>query len=143
MQIINSMESKCREAQPNDAHRALAEYNVPIITMNIDELHQRAGSKNVLAIHGKFPNIVLYEDPAPLYNEARSWVDQLTYGDRFIVIGVSEFTMIGGELPILAMSCGAEVIRINIDAETEVRKVLEHNVSHLESFESFVARELR
>lgn len=47
---------------PNAAHLALAECEgrlskqgreVTVITQNIDELHRRAGSKNVLEIHGE------------------------------------------------------------------------------------------
>lgn len=46
-----------KEAKPNDAHYALAHYekiksNLCIITQNIDNLHQEAGSKNVLELHG-------------------------------------------------------------------------------------------
>ncbi len=46
-------------AKPNPAHKALAEleshgYIKTIITQNIDFLHQRAGSKNVLEVHGTF-----------------------------------------------------------------------------------------
>jgi len=44
-------------AQPNAGHRALAEWEaagrlVGVITQNIDELHQRAGSRRVLELHG-------------------------------------------------------------------------------------------
>lgn len=43
-------------AQPNAAHIALAElekaYDVTIITQNIDDLHERAGSTNVMHLHG-------------------------------------------------------------------------------------------
>ena len=43
-------------AQPNAAHKALVEledrYAVTIITQNIDDLHERAGSSNVLHLHG-------------------------------------------------------------------------------------------
>lgn len=43
-------------AKPNSAHIALADlqnkYDVQIITQNIDDLHERAGSKNVLHLHG-------------------------------------------------------------------------------------------
>lgn len=67
LKVIQSMEETCKKANPNDAHFALAEYNVPIITMNIDGLHERAGSKHVLNIHGEFPNIVLYGGHAPRY----------------------------------------------------------------------------
>ncbi|MEA4939845.1 MAG: NAD-dependent protein deacylase [Christensenella sp.] len=45
------------KAQPNDAHRALArleaeEKLIAVVTQNIDGLHQKAGSKNVLELHG-------------------------------------------------------------------------------------------
>ena len=44
------------EATPNAAHYALAElgqqYDVTIITQNIDDLHERAGSENVIHLHG-------------------------------------------------------------------------------------------
>jgi NAD-dependent protein deacetylase/lipoamidase len=38
--------------QPNGAHRALAELDIPVITQNIDGLHAAAGSKDVLEVHG-------------------------------------------------------------------------------------------
>ena len=47
----------CLDAQPNAAHRKLAEWEQEgklsaVITQNIDGLHQKAGSKNVLELHG-------------------------------------------------------------------------------------------
>jgi NAD-dependent deacetylase len=50
------------DAQPNAAHRALAHleeagYVKAIITQNIDNLHQKAGSKNVLETHGSFQTL--------------------------------------------------------------------------------------
>lgn len=45
------------EAQPNAGHKALVrledKYNVQIITQNVDDLHERAGSSNVLHLHGE------------------------------------------------------------------------------------------
>ncbi len=42
---------------PNTAHHALAEleatHNVIIITQNVDDLHERAGSKNIIHLHGE------------------------------------------------------------------------------------------
>src|SRR4051812_13299056 len=44
-------------AQPNDAHKGFAElesdYNVTVITQNIDDLHERGGSSSVLHLHGE------------------------------------------------------------------------------------------
>lgn len=47
----------CRDARPNAAHRKLAELEragklTAVVTQNIDGLHQAAGSKNVLELHG-------------------------------------------------------------------------------------------
>ncbi len=45
------------ESKPNKAHRAIAELelllkNVTVVTQNIDNLHRRAGSKNIFELHG-------------------------------------------------------------------------------------------
>ncbi|MBL0387660.1 iron dicitrate transport regulator FecR [Tumebacillus sp. ITR2] len=47
-----------REARPNPAHEALAARGVRIITQNFDGLHQEAGSKEVLEIHGNLRELV-------------------------------------------------------------------------------------
>ena len=38
----------CERAQPNAAHYAIAELGCPVITMNMDRLHTKAGSKQVM-----------------------------------------------------------------------------------------------
>ena len=40
------------EAAPNPAHKAIAARDCTVVTQNVDGLHQRAGSNNVLEIHG-------------------------------------------------------------------------------------------
>ena len=61
LDILNAMRLKCSQAQPNNSHYKLAEleskYRVTIITQNVDDLHERAGSKNVLHIHGKLSEV--------------------------------------------------------------------------------------
>lgn len=42
----------------NAAHLKLAEWGVPVITQNIDGLHTRAGSKNVLELHGSLSRVI-------------------------------------------------------------------------------------
>jgi NAD-dependent deacetylase len=55
-QFYNERRKSVLEAQPNAAHYALAKleekYKVTIITQNIDDLHERAGSTNVIHLHG-------------------------------------------------------------------------------------------
>lgn len=141
-QTISDMCSVCKRAEPNDAHLALAEYEVPVITMNVDRLHQRAGTANLLAIHGSLPDIVLYGDPAPRYETAHNWVFQLREGDIFLIVGTSFYTSISEQLRISALSCGAEIVEINEAAEREVRRFLEENVRKMEPFSDFLVREI-
>lgn len=55
-QFYNERRRNVLEAEPNAAHFALAalekDFDVSIITQNIDDLHERAGSTNVLHLHG-------------------------------------------------------------------------------------------
>ncbi len=55
--MLSEMDMLLRRAQPNGAHYALAQMEdmgilKAIITQNIDSLHQRAGSRNVIEFHG-------------------------------------------------------------------------------------------
>ncbi|MBD5289697.1 MAG: NAD-dependent deacylase [Bacteroides sp.] len=54
-------------ALPNAAHKALAEleknYDVYIITQNVDDLHERAGSSNILHLHGELMKIRSVSNP--------------------------------------------------------------------------------
>ena len=57
LDFYNMRRRNVLDAQPNAAHIGLAElqnhFDVHIITQNIDDLHERAGSKNVLHLHGE------------------------------------------------------------------------------------------
>ena len=140
-ETIREMEAACRRAEPNDAHAALAEYHIPVITMNVDELHQRAGSAFVLPVHGNLPDIVLYDDPAPLYPTAFEWVLRLGDYDTLLVVGTSYFTAIAVELKKLAERNGARVVEITDAAEHKVRAFLENNHVPKNSDQVFFARQ--
>lgn len=136
-EVIRQLKANMNGAKPNDAHMALFEYNIPIITMNIDGLHKMAGS-NALELHGGLPNDdemniawslynkpVLYGDPAPNYQRAYELVYDLEPGDVFLVIGCSYHTAIAVDLRQVANSKGAKIVEIQEDAATNVRKALE------------------
>jgi len=57
LDFYNTRRQKVLEANPNAAHIGLADlekyYDVAIVTQNIDDLHERAGSTNVLHLHGE------------------------------------------------------------------------------------------
>jgi len=70
-QFYNERRKSVLETRPNEAHRALAElqnkYHVQIITQNIDDLHERAGSENVLHLHGIITRSQSDADPRITY----------------------------------------------------------------------------
>lgn len=57
LRFYNERRKQAAEAQPNPGHLALVEleqkHHVQIITQNVDDLHERAGSTNVLHLHGQ------------------------------------------------------------------------------------------
>lgn len=56
LKFYNHRRKQAAEANPNPAHTAIADleknYEVSVITQNVDDLHERAGSKSVLHLHG-------------------------------------------------------------------------------------------
>lgn len=65
--FYNSRRLQLIHALPNAAHKALVElekdYDVYIITQNVDDLHERAGSSKVLHLHGELMKIRSVYDP--------------------------------------------------------------------------------
>lgn len=70
------------EAEPNKGHKALvkleAKYDVQIITQNVDDMHERAGSTNVLHIHGEIRKARSTVDPNLVY-DLKHW--EINIGD--------------------------------------------------------------
>lgn len=56
LDFYNQRRKKALEVQPNQGHKILAEleadFDVVIVTQNVDDLHERAGSSNVIHLHG-------------------------------------------------------------------------------------------
>lgn len=57
--------------EPNEGHRGLVDlerdYDVYVITQNVDNLHERAGSKNVLHLHGELMKVRALDDDTKVY----------------------------------------------------------------------------
>ncbi len=71
LEFYNKRRKQVLEAKPNAAHFALVElekkFDVQIITQNIDDLHERAGSKKVLHLHGEIIKSRSTADPSLVY----------------------------------------------------------------------------
>lgn len=61
LDFYNMQREKLREVRPNDAHRLIAELErdctVDVITQNVDNLHERAGSTHVVHLHGELTKV--------------------------------------------------------------------------------------
>jgi NAD-dependent deacetylase len=83
LEFYNQRRKQLFEVRPNAAHFALAKleekYDVPIITQNVDDLHERAGSKNILHLHGELKKVRSTIDPNLVY-ELKDW--PLNIGDK-------------------------------------------------------------
>ncbi|WP_430401342.1 SIR2 family NAD-dependent protein deacylase [Flavobacterium sp.] len=81
LDFYNKRRAQLLEVQPNLAHEILAEleqnFEVHIITQNVDDLHERAGSKNVIHLHGELLKV------RSVYNEQiiLDWKTDLFLGD--------------------------------------------------------------
>ena len=70
-EFYNARRKQLVEVAPNDAHRGLValeeDFDVHIITQNVDDLHERAGSKNVLHLHGELMKVRSMKDESRVY----------------------------------------------------------------------------
>ena len=81
LDFYNARRKQLKEVNPNDAHLILAElekhFDVDIITQNVDDLHERAGSTKVLHLHGEL------NKARPINSDAKVilWENDLNLGD--------------------------------------------------------------
>ena len=81
LHFYNERRSQLLEVYPNSAHKALVDlenhFDVHIITQNVDDLHERAGSSNVLHLHGELLKVrSTYDEDLIL-----DWKSDLNPGD--------------------------------------------------------------
>lgn len=83
LEFYNERRKNALEAKPNRGHEILAElqhdFEVVIITQNVDDLHERAGSTTVVHLHGSLFESRSTLDPSLVY-PIKGW--QLNLGDR-------------------------------------------------------------
>ncbi|MCH3923715.1 MAG: NAD-dependent deacylase [Bacteroidales bacterium] len=69
--FYNMLLKKLIKAQPNEGHKQLVRleerYDVTIITQNIDDLHERAGSKKIIHLHGELKKACSVTDNSEVY----------------------------------------------------------------------------
>lgn len=126
--FYNQRRTALAGVQPNAAHHAIAELQnaypgqVRLMTTNVDDLHERAGSRDLRHIHGNLlemvnlasgevfpldyiefdhvgtagrfkPNVVFFGEVAPVYAELFELMDSLDERDLVVVVGSSELVI--------------------------------------------------
>src|SRR5699024_9981861 len=81
LKFYNQRRRQLHTVNPNAAHKALVnlegKFHVEIITQNVDDLHERAGSQHVTHLHGEMFKVRSTADPQLVY----PWKDDLQQGD--------------------------------------------------------------
>lgn len=81
LRFYNARRAQLKEVQPNAAHLAIKQledcFTVNVITQNVDDLHQRAGSTNVLHLHGQLKKVRSTGNDDLIYD----WTEDLNTGD--------------------------------------------------------------
>lgn len=71
LDFYNQRRVQAHSVDPNEGHKALAlleeQYEVTIVTQNVDDLHERAGSTNVIHLHGQLSKVRSEKDPSLIY----------------------------------------------------------------------------
>lgn len=81
LEFYNQRRRQLKTVEPNAAHYSIAQleenYQVFVVTQNIDDLHERAGSSNILHLHGELFKVRPVGKSEPVIN----WYEDLTLGD--------------------------------------------------------------
>lgn len=82
LDFYNQRRRQLLSCQPNPAHKALAEleqkFEVTIITQNVDDLHERGGSSQVIHLHGELLKARSVSDESLVYE----WTNDITTHDK-------------------------------------------------------------
>ncbi|MGI1660804.1 NAD-dependent deacylase [Palleronia sp. KMU-117] len=148
--FYNARRENCLGAHPNAAHRALTRLQagfrgeVTIVTQNVDDLHERAGTAGVIHMHGEVmralcaacgarwqaPRVMAPADPCPACGRAATrpdvvWfgevpyhmdriADRLSRADLFAAIGTSGQVYPAAGFVAEARAAGARTVELNL-----------------------------
>lgn len=155
--FYNARRKNCIEATPNAAHAALArleqalpEGDMIIVTQNVDDLHERAGSRTVLHMHGELagalcsscdhrwpaPAVMAPTDPCPACGAPATRPDIVWFGeypyhmeriwdllrgcDLFVSIGTSGNVYPAAAFVQDADRAGADTLELNLEPSAGV-----------------------
>lgn len=81
LDFYNQRRRQLKEVQPNQAHKDIASleghHKVTVVTQNVDDLHERAGSTNVVHLHGELIKVRSTGNP----RDIKVWTEDIHLGD--------------------------------------------------------------
>ncbi len=164
--FYNARRAQAADAAPNAAHHALARLEaehagkVLLITQNVDGLHEAAGSKNVLHMHGELgravchacdhrwtaPLVMAPDDPCPSCGALATRPDVVWFGefpyhpdrteealagaDLFAAIGTSGQVYPAAAFGQMARAMGAHTVELNLEPSAASRDFHECRLGH-------------
>ena len=106
--FYNIRRKQLLNSHPNEAHYAINKlndkFNLSIITQNIDDLHERSGSENVIHLHGKL-------------TESRSTIDDKIYPIDGFELKIGDYCDKGGQLRPNVVWFGEDVPNMDISID--------------------------
>lgn len=82
LDFYNQRRKQLKEVEPNLAHELIAKleekYQITVVTQNVDNLHERAGSTNVIHLHGELTKVRSTLNPNLVYD----WYDDCNLGNK-------------------------------------------------------------
>ncbi|MBV7380794.1 NAD-dependent deacylase [Maritimibacter dapengensis] len=150
-EFYNARRANCRGAAPNAAHEALARLEaaagvrLTLVTQNVDDLHERAGARDVIHMHGALnralcgacghrwdaPEVMSVDDPCPACATAATrpdvvWFGEMPYemeliydrllmADLFVAIGTSGIVYPAAGFVSEARAAGTPTLELNLE----------------------------
>ena len=86
LEFYNKRRMQLLDVVPNEAHKIVAsleeDFDVTVVTQNVDDLHERAGSSNIIHLHGELMKVCSSREP---YNE--NYVETLSPDNLCVKLG--------------------------------------------------------
>ena len=121
LEFYNARRAQLATVKPNAAHYAIAElenqFDVTVVTQNVDNLHERAGSTRIIHLHGELTKV----RPENTFNECDGFSEETVFDIGTDSIGIGDLAPNGAQLRPHIVWFGEAVPQINaaLDAVTE------------------------
>ena len=114
LDFYNARRAQLATVKPNAAHIAIAElekeYDVTVVTQNVDNLHERAGSTRIIHLHGELTKV----RPENTYNEMDGFSEESVFDICTDYINMGDVAPNGAQLRPHIVWFGEAVPKINI-----------------------------